>query len=548
MFVIMDMEWILSYDRVPCPTQIAAVRVDRFWRQWGEFSSLIRPRDSSCHKWNHIAYSSGDKEAFLEARSARSVFRSLFQWLRDDDILLWWRDSSMHVFEDAVSHILDQSVFHRMRALATIVCGACHGKGNAYQLAWQRGIATPLPQHVSANDVEAIRMLLQFIRLRDTSVINPQNDTTYKPVVMKYLLDPKTKLLHVAEDGCLKESPYGFATIKGCLRKELKPCPICCKEIYRKESMDYTAEVISNTEYNYVFQDKSEVFHKADCVHARRMKYTEVKGSVYYYVCEELGKRPCRLCNPMPNYIRPANLLKPKLTPVTSKFPEKPKPKLIPGMTRQLNADELRAYKRHMEASKGRLAIVDDDVTDDVMTRSCSSYNFWAARGYRTFHLGDCPKLSGLTNLEGFSQFSQARAKGLTPCRFCRPSIKNDLRISVPSGGRIRPGETTAILDHLCDEYGYDHHMDGALYFIETPVGKWKLDTSGCPVDLWHINLTNQRSPDYHKQPRLLLSLSDTFWYIYRHDRQLLERQPAIDDMDDLLRQVDAELEYLDAI
>lgn len=117
MFVIMDMEWILSYNRVPCPTQIAAVRVDRFWRQWGDFSSLIRPRDSSCHKWNHIAYTGADKEAYLEARSARSVFRSLFQWLRDDDILLWWKESAMHVFEDAASHIIDQNVFHSIQSL-----------------------------------------------------------------------------------------------------------------------------------------------------------------------------------------------------------------------------------------------------------------------------------------------------------------------------------------------------------------------------------------------------------------------------------------------
>ena len=147
-----------------------------------------------------------------------------------------------------------------------------------------------------------------------------------------------------------------------------------------------------------------------------------------------------------------------------------------------------------------------------------------------------------------FSLYSDAIKRGFRPCRICRPKQKQELSISVPSGGRIRPGETTDVLDHLCDEFDYEHHMDGALYYISTPVGKWRMNAAERPVDLWHINLTNQRSPDYHKQPRLLLSLSDTFWYIYRHDKDLLERQPTVDDMDDLMEQIDYELDQLGII
>ena len=54
-------------------------------------------------------------------------------------------------------------------------------------------------------------------------------------------------------------------------------------------------------------------------------------------------------------------------------------------------------------------------------------------------------------------------------------------------------------------------------------------ETTSEDVDGWysleHINLiTNPRCQTYHVQPRLFLSLRDTFDYIIHHDKTLLKR------------------------
>ena len=80
----------------------------------------------------------------------------------------------------------------------------------------------------------------------------------------------------------------------------------------------------------------------------------------------------------------------------------------------------------------------------------------------------------------------------------------------------------------LCDAQGYRHRFEAPDYYIETAVGKWRLDTRTHPVDVYHINLVT--SPDavlYHKQHRLFLSLADTLEYIRRHDSSLMEKTRA---------------------
>lgn len=58
---------------------------------------------------------------------------------------------------------------------------------------------------------------------------------------------------------------------------------------------------------------------------------------------------------------------------------------------------------------------------------------------------------------------------------------------------------------------------------METEVGIWRINTASSPYRLDHINLT--MTPDnrteFHRQPRLFLSLRDAFYYIKRHDEGL---------------------------
>ena len=68
--------------------------------------------------------------------------------------------------------------------------------------------------------------------------------------------------------------------------------------------------------------------------------------------------------------------------------------------------------------------------------------------------------------------------------------------------------------------------MEGAYLYIETSVGKWRINIGTSPVKLEHINLAkNPNSITYHKQPRIFLSFIDTFDYIKRHDTELAKKK-----------------------
>lgn len=97
MYVLMDIEWITNRDQQINPTQIAAMRVDEQWNESNRFFARIRPRDSSFHQWDHMGYSGGTKEDFLNADSLSQVFSALDCWLNEDDVLCWWTPDSIKI-------------------------------------------------------------------------------------------------------------------------------------------------------------------------------------------------------------------------------------------------------------------------------------------------------------------------------------------------------------------------------------------------------------------------------------------------------------------
>lgn len=529
MYVIMDLEWVDCLGNIPCLTQIAALRIDNHWNRLDMFASLICPLDKRGVNWGHMGYTGGNKKSFLSAPSAISVLRSLKKWLRDDDVLLWWGDDPANVFETAVKHMLKQELTHSVKLLYHAADSITGIKGSAYKIAETLQIAVPDLPHVSTNDVEVIRLVMKKL-MPDPSGISPspwRKSASALPSHLNYFYDHVWKRLHTANGGCVQSGAYmqGFRTLESCIKRSMKPCPVCCAKAYRKESARISAEAIAVRGYNFVYRKSSEVFHTADCVHARRIPFNEIKGFVKYKTCESLNKRPCRLCNPNLQHESKASEAQTADFLISTK-PSAPKEKILPGMTRELNDIEKRAYKRHIQATHEREAQASNNSNPDFWVRTSSAYVFWAARGYSTFHLGNCPKLAGLKELRGFARYNQATGKGLAPCKWCKPSRKQDLQTSIPSGGKIRNDETIEALDHLCDTHGYAHKLCESVYYISTPVGKWRLHTEKRPVELWHINLVScwGKIDEYHKQPRMLLSLTDTFYYIHDHDKALMRK------------------------
>lgn len=131
-----------------------------------------------------------------------------------------------------------------------------------------------------------------------------------------------------------------------------------------------------------------------------------------------------------------------------------------------------------------------------------------------------------LSNLKGFKTYSQAVRAGFTPCRKCKPTAKHDVNVSIPIGNRIRIDEKIEDVEIMCKEAGFPCHMEGAYLYIETSVGKWRINIGTSPVKVEHINLAkNPNSTTYHKQPRIFLSFIDTFDYIKRHDEELAKKK-----------------------
>lgn len=151
---------------------------------------------------------------------------------------------------------------------------------------------------------------------------------------------------------------------------------------------------------------------------------------------------------------------------------------------------------------------------------------FWASKGYRTFHRRNCSQISGLNQLVGFPRYQDAVRAGYCPCRHCKPSPKQDVVYSIPITNKKRAGEGVETLVQLCTEHCLPFQHDNRYFEMQTMVGKWKIDMDLRPVRLEHINLISQpeNTKKYHVQPRLFLSLKDTFDYIMRHDNALMKR------------------------
>lgn len=276
-------------------------------------------------------------------------------------------------------------------------------------------------------------------------------------------------------------------------------------------------DTIQRTEYNFVYAENSEVFHRRNCKAILGTKHV-IRGAVYYHSCEDLGLRPCKLCNPTSGDLY-RKIKKPKAK------------KSVIEQERYLKREEQQALNRFKQAhterfSRPNLEFKSQTEKDDFYTLTQTRFAFWAAAGYATFHRRDCRKLQGLSKLHGFSRFQDATRAGYTPCRYCKPNAKQDILYSIPMMNRTREDECVGDLEALCKQYDYPYYIEDDQFFFSTPVGKWKIRVLLKPYVVHHINLVSTPGNEFyhHRQPRLFLSLLDTFDYIHKHDKELEAR------------------------
>ena len=155
-----------------------------------------------------------------------------------------------------------------------------------------------------------------------------------------------------------------------------------------------------------------------------------------------------------------------------------------------------------------------------MLTLTSTSYAFWSAPGYSRFHLRTCPKLKGMQEVIGFTKYAEAIASGFQPCPICKPTKKQDVRVSIPIHNRVRENETLEGILDLCKTLNLNYYYNAPLLEIETTVSKWRIHTRAHPIIVDHMPLKdrNNAEPTYHRQHRIFLSLTDTLQYIKKHD------------------------------
>jgi len=531
MFVLMDIEWVENSQHHISPTQIAAMRVDEQWQCIDRFYSRIAPRDSSFHCWKHVAYAGGSPSDFLYADGVHRVFSALQAWLEEDDVLCFWYKDSKNILKSVFQLIFQCAVSHRIVVLSEYVFAFLDSGAkieNAYRLCRRLGTQSPGPKHHAERDVDAMQAALAALQyppellhrsppsLSETPPPTPHGVCEF---FRPYRLDVAANIFHRKDCSAIPENAVLTAhpDLKYFFRKKPTPCPLCMKEDVRQGIRAQNADIIARTAYQFVYAKNSDVFHRRSCSAILRTTDT-IHGSVYYSTCAATGRRPCKLCNPTPE-ARPHSPKKKKAKHASPSVS-------IPN--RSLNAQEQRAFARYQEARRERYlskkeTFASQSEKDDFFTLTQPRFAFFRAAGYQAFHRRNCPKLHGLSGISGFARYADAIRAGHTPCKVCKPTAKLDIECSIPITNQKRKGESVNILASLCEEHGYAYESADHFFCLSTPTGKWKIDVHSAPYIVYHINLvrTPNNEHDYHRQPRLFLSLLDTFSYIHHHDKDL---------------------------
>lgn len=537
MFVLADIEWITNKDGEEYPTQLAAVRVDENWNETDSFSTFIRPKDGEIPNIKHMAYTGGTAEDFLNADTLKDVLTEFENWLSEEDVIVWWHYESKKVFKKSCRLVFDRksenkSTVANMHVYSFLV-GKESSQGNMYKIAASRGVDTQryIP-HFSPDDAEVMTELMKAIEYPQQELLKPlpkpeksEHEKTKKPiniaVNLPYQYDPLTNTVHTRAcpelSGRINEM-HGYEYLITSVRKGYKPCK-CCSDEYYKLRRERNSLVLGNTPFAYAHVQGSGVFHKTEC--KRLISAKEITYAWSYKELADTGKTPCKICIPQPD-----DELKKRQARRGNTYKKKPK-----SEEDLCSEDDRKAIKRQKKAIEERERLLkNENLTEteinDIYTLTQPGFAFWVGKGYRNFHLHSCGKLQWISNLKGFGTYSDAVRAGYTPCRHCKPTSKHDVKYSIPITSRKRTDDTIEKLEARCREAGYPYCNAGEYFFLETGVGKWKILLKSSPVKLMHINLV--RTPNgkhYHEQPRLFLSLADTFSYIKRHDEELLKQK-----------------------
>lgn len=511
MLVICDIEWIIENGEY-VPTQIAAIKVDNNWSICAQFNSLIKLPDNISYKKRHVAFCGGTKNDFEAAPQLNSVIKEFQMWIDNTDTLLWWFDESAIVLDNTMQVVLNAKPHYKTVILSRIqkIClpKPLDEKKNQYATAQQLNIdISKYKKHRSIDDVLVAIKVLSFVNYQQAALLNLSiaRDSEKSPVQnfseFPYHYDLKKKTIHklfCTELSYVNNATIGFPTLDIPVKRKYKICK-CCKSDYQLIIKARNEDLIARLPFAYIYSNNNDVFHKKDCFFLLNAK--KLSGFNLYSSALKAGKKPCKVCKPL------------QVDPTCDEQKINTQPQNIS-----------KAIKRQKVANHEKSFLLENCLTKqskkDVQIFTDTRYSFWAAKGYKNFHLHSCPTIRNLSFLRGFSTYGQAIAAGYLPCRKCKPSKAHNVKISIPVDSCTIENESINDLVLLCKKAKFEYQVVGKVFFLNTPVGKWKIFTNSIPIKLEHINLSmTPNETKYHNQPHLFFSLKDTFEYILHHDQ-----------------------------
>ena len=249
MIVLVDLEWIEEKENHL--TQLSAIRTDEHWNALDRLNLFAKPSPGSLIVQSHMALGGYTPEHFETAFSVDECMTGFRQWLRADDIIIVWAKSNMRF----LSELWEQQMsFPMPRIISTankvrgIALKRNYSAQSPYALLARLGEELPCPEHRASNDVEVLRRVFSGLGI-SLSDFEKKAPTPQKP---------------------------------------------------KLSQRERNQKLIDNSQYNYLYLKGSEVFHRRSCKACLSAKsQTEILGSVYYDTAAK-GRRPCKLCKPVP--------------------------------------------------------------------------------------------------------------------------------------------------------------------------------------------------------------------------------------------------------
>ncbi len=248
MIVLLDLEWIELGEKHL--TQLAAVRTDEHWNAVSRLEEFVRPGGACLTYCSHVAFGGHSPELFANAMLADDCIADLEDWLEPDDVILVWASSNASFLSELWSRYASGNLPPLISAADKARSLSRKHKIHArapYSMLSMLGIQPPYPEHSAANDVEAMRLLFEKLRL-----------------TLSYFE---------------KKLPAPQAAIP---------------------QRERNLKVIENSPYNYIYLKGSAVFHRRDCKAVlNATSHADIIGSIYYETAAG-NRRPCKLCKPVP--------------------------------------------------------------------------------------------------------------------------------------------------------------------------------------------------------------------------------------------------------